>query len=161
MGGPAWRAELGQIQLLLTFLPGRPRAASQRHRCPCCSPLSLHFPVMTCRVLGKSAGSFCFEPGPGLSHGEEEIGILFGSEDGIRGPAFLCFGLHWRESQAKGSCASTTSVHHARAGCSLRDCRATVRPAGWTRPGPARQCPASRVPWPGPARRSPPPAGLS
>lgn len=144
---------------------GRPPSATTDRcpcRCPCCSPLGLRFRVTARGVLGKSSGSFCFEPGPDLSHGEEETGILLGCEDGIRGSAFLGFGVpsHWRESQAKGSCACTAGVDHARVGGSLRGCPGPPFPlraeAPWTRSA----APCCAVPCSGPARHSHAPAGL-
>lgn len=130
---------------------GRPPSATTDRcpcRCPCCSPLGLRFRVTARGVLGKSSGSFCFEPGPDLSHGEEETGILLGCEDGIRGSAFLGFGVpsHWRESQAKGSCACTAGVDHARVGGSLRGCPGRRSLCGLRLRGPAPQRPAVRCP---------------
>lgn len=130
---------------------GRPPSARTDRcpcRCPCCSPLGLRFRVTARGVLGKSSGSFCFEPGPDLSHGEEETGILLGCEDGIRGSAFLGFGVpsHWRESQAKGSCACTAGVDHARVGGSLRGCPGRRSLCGLRLRGPAPQRPAVRCP---------------
>lgn len=144
---------------------GRPPSARTDRcpcRCPCCSPLGLRFRVTARGVLGKSSGSFCFEPGPDLSLGEEETGILLGCEDGIRGSAFLGFGVpsHWRESQAKGSCACTAGVDHARVGGSLRGCPGRRSLCGLRLRGPAPQRPAVRVACSGPARRSHAPAGL-
>lgn len=177
-GRPAWRAECGLTQPLPTLLPRRPGAGLPAPgptavlaavlidrcpcRCPCCSPLGLRFRVTARGVLGKSSGSFCFEPGPDLSHGEEETGILLGCEDGIRGSAFLGFGVpsHWRESQAKGSCAYTAGVDHARVGGSLRGCPGRRSLCGLRLRGPAPQRPAVRVACSGPARRSHAPAGL-
>lgn len=126
---------------------GRPPSATT-DRCPCRSPLGLRFRVTARGVLGKSSGSFCFEPGPDLSHGEEETGILLGCEDGIRGSAFLGFGVpsHWRESQAKGSCACTAGVDHACVGGSLRGCPGRRSLCGLRLRGPAPQRPDVRCP---------------